>query len=64
MTVIDITPNRLSEILEPAMFSAYSVVGWLLFRVFGPEECEPKVEANRGMGLLQTKLDKPEGLRT
>ena len=59
MSVVKLALDRIIAMPEAMIYSAYSLVGWLLFRILGPEECEPALPANRRPGLLHAHLDDP-----
>ena len=59
MSVIKLALDRIIAFPETLIYSAYSLGGWLLFRILGPEECEPAPSANRRLGVLQANLNEP-----
>ena len=51
MYIVKLVLNRISEIPETVIYAAYSVGGWLLFRILGPEEGEQKPPASHAPGI-------------
>ncbi|MDA9983294.1 hypothetical protein N9H39_11360 [Gammaproteobacteria bacterium] len=51
--------NRIFEIPETVIYAAYSVGGWLLFRILGPEEGEQKTLASHAPGIQRANLGEP-----
>ena len=41
MSVNNVAINSVSEIWEPVIYAALAAVGWMLFRIFGPDEYAP-----------------------
>ncbi len=59
MYIVKLAFNRISEIPETVIYAAYSVGGWLLFRILGPEEGEQKRPASHSPGIQRTNLGEP-----
>jgi len=59
MYIVNVVFNRISEIPEAVIYAAYSVGGWLLFRILGPEEGEPKLPASYAPGVQRANLGGP-----
>ena len=59
MSAENLVLSRIFEISEPLIFAAYAVVGWLLFRIFGPEEVAEKAPGDQVPEVPQIRLVEP-----
>jgi hypothetical protein len=58
----DQASNRLTEVLELVIFTAYALFGWLLFRIFGPEDIIRDTRPDHTLGIPRLGLSEPEAV--